>query len=447
MIATHVPVGPPGHWLAGHLPDFRTDRLGFLTRCAREYGDMVPLRFAHRRILLVNHPDQIEEILVTHSKHFIKHFALRLNPVILGKGLLTSEGDFWLRQRRLIQPVFVRTRIQSYAGDMVALTEKMLAAWKPGEACDIHEEMMRLTLAIAAKTLFNAEVGGDAHTIAGAMAVMQDNFLERFNSILPLPLWIPTPANLRARRAVRQLDDVMYRIIRARREAKSDEGDLLSLLLHARDEDDGSRMTDKQLRDEAMTLFLAGHETTALTLSWTWYLLGQHPEAERELWAELDGVLAGRQPNVDDWPKLKYTEMVALEAMRLYPPAYVIGREAITDCVIGGCAVPRGMTVLLPQWVVQRDPRFFDEPETFRPGRWGEERMKSMPRFAYFPFGGGPRVCIGQQFAMMELVLILATIARKYRFRLRPGVTVTPHASFTLRPSPGVPGVIEARSP
>jgi cytochrome P450 len=445
MTSLRVPVGPKGSWLGGNLPDFRKHRLDFLTRCAREHGDMVKLRFAHRHIYLICHPDFIEEVLVTHSKHFTKHFALRLNPVILGNGLLTSEGDFWLRQRRLIQPVFNRSRIVGYASAMVEAAQRLLATWKPGERRDMHAEMMRVTLDIAAKTLFGAEVGDAAETIAHALEVAQENFLLRFNSIMPLPMWIPTPANRRMSRAVQQLDDVIYRIIRQRREQPSDRGDLLSLLLHARDEDDGSAMTDKQLRDEAMTLFLAGHETTALTLSWAWYLLAHHPEAEQKLWAELDTVLARRTPTVEDWPKLKFTEMIALESMRLYPPAYLVGREAIVDCAIGGYAVPRGTTLLMPQWVVQRDPRFFDEPDAFRPERWGEERIKTLPKFAYFPFGGGPRVCIGQQFAMMELVLILATIAQKFRFRMPPGATVAPLAFFTLRPATGIPGVIEPR--
>jgi cytochrome P450 len=355
-----------------------------------------------------------------------------------------------------MQPVFNRSRILGYAAAMVDVTQRHLASWKPGERRDIHVEMMRVTLDIAAKTLFGAEVGNEAQAIANAMEVAQQNFIGRFNSLLPLPMWIPSPGNLRMRRAVRKLDDVMYGIIRQRRADMQTPGnrstasqgvgdDLLSLLLRARDEDDGAGMTDKQLRDEAMTLFLAGHETTALVLSWTWFLLAEHPEAEQKLMAEVDAVLAGRTPTADDWPKLKFTEMVALESMRLYPPAYIIGREATVDCEIGGYAVPRGTTVLMSQWVVQRDPRFFEEPEKFRPERWGQERIKSLPKFAYFPFGGGPRVCIGQQFAMMELVLILATIAQKFRFRMQPGATVTAVASFTLRPATGIPGVIEGR--
>ncbi|MBM3997502.1 MAG: cytochrome P450 [Planctomycetes bacterium] len=445
MSQLRVPDGPPGTWIGGNLAEFRADRLDFLTRCARDYGDMVWIRLFLRRVYLAFHPDLIEEVLVTQSKHFIKHFALRLNPVLLGNGLLTSEGDFWLRQRRLIQPVFNRSRIMSYGPPMVDAAQRMLAGWKAGERRDIHAEMMHVTLAIAAKTLFNTEVDGDAEGVAAAIEVMQDNFLERFNSLWPLPLWIPTPANLRAKWAAQALDDILFRIIRQRRAENVDKGDLLSLLLNARDEDDGKGMNDTQVRDEAMTLFLAGHETTALVLSWAWYLMAQHPDAEKRLWAELDEVLGDRSPTVDDWPKLKFTEMIALESMRLYPPAYVVGREATVDCEIGGYAVPAGTTILMPEWVVQRDPRFYDEPDKFKPERWGEERMKSLPKFAYFPFGGGPRVCIGQQFAMMELVLILATIAQKFRFRMQPGTTVTPLPTFTLRPIPGIPGVIEPR--
>jgi cytochrome P450 len=444
MVQLRTPDGPKGHWLLGNLPTAPSARLDFFVNCAREFGDMVKLRFVHRSVFLVSNPAYIEEILVTHSKNFNKHFGLRVNPLILGKGLLTSEGDFWLRQRRLIQPVFIRGRIVSYATSMVAAAERLIAGWKAGESRDIMTEMMHVTLEIAAKTLFGAEVD-DAHAVARAMEVMQNNFLERFARLLPLPLWIPTPGNLRVKRAVRHLDDILFGFIRKRRAEYVERGDLLSLLLHARDEDDGSRMTDRQVRDEAMTLFLAGHETTALTLSWVWYLMAQHPEAEQKLWVELETVLGDRTPTVEDWPRLKFTEMIALESMRLYPPAYVIGREAIADCTIGGYVVPRGTTLLMPQWVVQRDARFYDDPEKFRPERWGEERVKTMPKFAYFPFGGGPRVCIGQQFAMMEMVMILATIAQKFRFRLQPGATVTPLPTFTLRPVPGIPGVIEPR--
>jgi cytochrome P450 len=439
-----VPMGPKGHWLTGNLPEFRRARLDFLTNCARTYGAVTALRFAHRPIFLLSHPDLIEEVLVTQSRHFIKHFALRLNPLLLGKGLLTSEGDFWLKQRRLIQPVFARSRIASYAPAMVAAARQITGSWRTGEKRDIMVEMMRVTLQISAKTLFDADVGAEAQTIVAALQVLQDNFLVRFGSLVPVPIWIPTPANLGLRRAVRRLDDILYGFIRQRRAHNIDRGDLLSLLLHARDEQ-GGQMTDRQVRDEAMTLFLAGHETTALALSWAWYLLAQHPEAEQKLAAEVQQVLGDRDPRVDDCPRLKYAEMVALEAMRLYPPAYVVGREAIADCVIGGYRVRRGTTLLMSQWVVQRDPQYYPEPERFRPERWGEDATKSLPKFAYFPFGGGPRLCIGNTFAMMELVLVLAAIAQRFHFRLQRGAEVRPQPTFTLRPLPGVPGEIVAR--
>jgi cytochrome P450 len=439
-----LPSGPKGHWLGGNLPDFRRDRLNFLVRCARTYGDVVALRFAHRRIYLVSAPDLIEDVLATHARHFIKHFALRFNPLVFGKGLLTSEGEFWLRQRRLIQPAFVRGRLAGYAPAMVAAARRVTASWRPGERRDILVEMMQLTLEVAAKTLFDAEVGGEAQAVVDALQILQDNFLSRFNALVPVPWWVPTPANFRLRRAVRRLDDILYGFIRQRRAQNVDKGDLLSLLLHAQDED-GSRMTDRQVRDEAMTLFLAGHETTALALAWSWYLLAQHPEAEEKLAAEARQVLGDRDPTVEDAPRLKYAEMVALEAMRLYPPAYVVGREALVDCAVGGFHVPRGTTLLMSQWVVQRDPRFFPDPERFRPERWAEEATRALPKFAYFPFGGGPRLCIGNTFATLELVLVLASIAQRFHFRMQPGAVVTPQPTFTLRPVPGVPGEIVVR--
>src|SRR5262249_44479615 len=345
-MATTLPPRPPGRWFTGHLRDFSRDRLGFMERCAREYGDVTAVRLGPHRVYLVNHPDLIEEVLLTKSRHFIKHFALRLNPLILGKGLLTSEGDFWLRQRRLIQPAFIRSRLASYGSSMVAAAERVLAEWKPGEMREMASEMSRITLDITAATLF----GGDAHDSAGEvrdiLQFMQESFLVRFSRIIPIPNWLPTPHNRRARRLVGRLDEIVYGFIKQRRQNGEYNGDLLSILLQARDEDDGGGMTDQQVRDEAMTLFLAGHETTALALSWTWYLLAMHPEAEERLLTELGDVLRGRAPSVEDLPHLKYTEAVVTEAMRILPPVYAIGREALDDCEIGGFRVPRKTTIL-----------------------------------------------------------------------------------------------------
>jgi cytochrome P450 len=440
------PPGPPTSWLRGNLAAFRGDRLGFLTDCAR-YGDVVYVRFGPRRVFLLNHPDLIEQVLVGHGRDFIKHFALRLNPLVFGKGLLTSEGDFWLRQRRLIQPAFSRQRLAAYATPMVAAAQHMGASWKAGETRDIFAEMMRLTLAIAARTLFGADVEGDAREIGNALRMLQEDFDARTNRLLTLPVWVPTPYNLRHRRVVRKLDQVIYRFIRQRRAEKGETNDLLSLLLHARDEDDGTRMTDKQVRDEAMTLFLASHETTALALSWTWYLLARHPHIAEELRAEVERVIGDRPPTADDVPELTFAEKVVLESMRLLPPVYIMGREVTQDCTLGGYRMRRGMTVLMSQWVVQHDPRFYAAPETFRPQRWSADFMRTLPKFAYFPFGGGPRLCIGNTFAMMEMTLILAVLAQRFHFTLVPGHEVVPWPTFTLRPRDGIMATIAARHP
>lgn len=439
------PPGPKGHWLSGNLGQYKLGRLEYLTRCARDYGDVVALRFGPRRIYLVSHPDLIESILVANSRNYIKHFALRMTPLVLGKGLLTSEGDFWLRQRRLMQPAFSRQRVATYGAVMVEAAERLLAGWKPGETRDILAEMMRLTLDIAARTLFGADVAGAASEVREALGVLQDTFLARFNSLVPIPVIIPTPANLRLRRAVKRLDNIIYGMIRQRRQSQEDRGDVLSLLLHARDETDNSQMTDRQVRDEAMTLFLAGHETTALTLSWTWYLLARHPEVETRLLDEMESVLGSRQPTADDCQRLRYAENVVLESMRLYPPAYVIGRENLEACEVGSFFAPCGTTMLMSQWVVQRDSRFFEEPERFRPERWAEGLAQRLPKYAYFPFGGGPRLCIGNTFALMETVLVLATLARRYRFTLAPGHAVVVLPTFTLRPANGIKAVLTPR--
>jgi cytochrome P450 len=406
---------------------------------------VVYVRFGPRRIFLLNHPDLIEQVLVGHGRDFIKHFALRLNPLVFGKGLLTSEGDVWLRQRRLIQPAFTRQRIAAYAPTMLAATGRMMDAWQPGETRDIFADMMRLTLGIAARTLFGADVEDDTTQVGQALEMLQRDFDARTNRLFSPPVWVPTPYNLRHRRVMRRLDELIYRFIRERRAEAGEKGDLLSLLLHARDQDDGTRMTDKQVRDEAMTLFLAGHETTALALAWTWYLLARHPEAARQLHAEVDRVIGDRPPGADDVAALGFTEKIVLESMRVLPPVYIMGREVTDDCTLGGYRMPRGVTVLMSQWVVQRDPRFFENPEEFHPERWTADFIRRLPKFAYFPFGGGPRLCIGNSFAMMEMVLILAALGQRYHFTLAADREVAPWPTFTLRPQGGIMAAVRAR--
>ena len=439
---------PPGpsnglkRWSLGPLNS--GDPLKYFTGLMREYGDLVSLRVLNFRILLLNHPDHIEDVLVNHPRKFIRGRVLLANKRVFGRGLLTSDGDFWLRQRRLAQPAFHRARIAGYASTMVEYTERLLHEWQDGEERDIHAEMMRLTLQIVGKTLFDADVERDAQDIGKSMELLLE-LSANFRRTIFIPHWVPTPTNFRLERAIRQIEKVLYRMIAEKRASGRDSGDLLSMLLAAQDED-GSRMTDQQLRDEAITLFLAGHETTANTLSWTWWLLAQSPAVEAKLHAELRTVLAGRAPSLDDLPKLVYTNHIITESMRLYPPAWGTARTAIEDHEIAGYAIPKGSGVSFAQWSVHRDARWYDAPDEFRPERWEGDLLKRNPKFAYFPFGGGPRQCIGNTFALMETALTLATIAQQYRFRLVPGHPVVPLASITLRPRYGIRVVMESRT-
>ena len=435
-----LPRGPKGRFLLGSGPDLARDQLGFYASCAREYGDVVPMRLGPHRALLIYHPDAIEDVLVTRNRDFIKSPGVRLLRWLLGDGLFLAEGDLWLRQRRLIQPAFHRERVAAYGEVMTAYTARRMADWKDGDVRDVHAEMMALTQAIVAKTLFDADVADESDAIVQASNMVIEDFGARLVSLLQqiIPRWVPTPTNLRTRRAIRRLDEVVYRMIADRRQSDEDRGDLLSILLHAQDADDGSRMTNRQVRDEVMTLFMAGHETTAVALSWTWYLLANHPEVDAKLAEELRVVVGDRTPAVADVPHLPYTAMVINESMRLYPPGYAVGRQAAKATEVAGHPVAPGVIVILPTWVVHRDPRWWEEPEAFRPERWADDLSRRRPRFAYFPFGGGPRQCIGNGFATMEAILLLATIARRFRLTMVPGQRVIPTPYVTLRPEPGL---------
>jgi cytochrome P450 len=440
-----TPPGPKGQFLLGVMRDFNADTLGFITRC-RDYGDVVRTRFLWVHAYFLYNPDDIEAILTTKAKSFRKAQSLR-SPFfarLVGNGLVTSEGDFWRRQRRLAQPAFHRQRISSYGEVMVDYAQRAINQWHEGDQLDISKEMTRLTLEIVVKTLFNADVSNDADHVGAMLSEVVKPFASQATLKWILDNRLPTPGHRRYFNAVSEIDRIVFRIISERRAAKSDEGDLLSMLLQAQDED-GSQMTDGQLRDEVMTLFLAGHETTALALSWTWYLLAMHPEAEAKFHAELDEVLQGRTPNVDDMRRLTYTEMIAKETMRLYPPAYAVGREALEDTAIGGYRVPKGSQVFAFQWVTQRDARYFDNPDKFEPERWTTERSESLPKYAYFPFGGGPRQCIGNYFAMMEVVLLLATIGQRFKFALAPDHKVEVLPVLSLRPKDGIRVVVHER--
>ena len=440
-----LPPGPKGHPILGVMPEFNRDTLRFITRC-RDYGDVVRARFLYVTAYFLFHPNDIEYVVSTNAKNFVKAMSLRSNffQRLVGNGLLTSEGEVWKRQRRLAQPAFHRQRISAYVDVMIDYTERMISTWREGEIRDIHRDMMRLTLEIVVRTLFNADVSQDADKVGRVLSQIVKPFASQATIKWILDNRLPTTSHRRFHREAQEIDDIVYRIIAERRARGLDQGDLLSMLLGAQDED-GSQMTDKQLRDEVMTIFLAGHETTALTLSWTWYLLGQNPAVEERFHAELDEVLGGRLPAMEDLQRLKYTELIVREAMRLYPPAYGLGREAIEECEIGGFRVPRKTQVFMFQWVTQRDPRFFPEPDAFQPERWTEEFANGLPKYAYFPFGGGPRFCIGNTFATMEILLVLATIGQRLRLSLAPDHPVSILPAMSLRPKDGIKVTIAHR--
>ena len=434
-----LPPGP-GTGFARSLLGFRRDPLGFLMSLASRYGDVVYFRLVGPQgIYLINNPEYIKDILVTNSRNFTKSRGLEVAKRFLGEGLLTSEGEFHRRQRRLAQPAFHQQRIESYGTTMVHYADAFSERWHDNHAVDMAEEMMKLTLAVVGKTLFDADVESEAGEIREALTEIMHVF--RFGLTLPFGdkiekiLVFP---RLRFQRAKARLDAIIYRIIGERRASGVDRGDLLSMLLMSQDEDSHDGMTDQQVRDEAMTLFLAGHETTANALTWAWYLISQDAEVERRLQAELDKVLAGRLPAAKDASRLPYTEAVFAEAMRLYPPAWVTGRRALADYKIGDYHIPAGSILLMSQWVTHHDQRFFSDPFKFDPDRWTPELRASRPRFAYYPFGGGPRVCIGEPFAWMEGVLLIATLARKWRASLVPGHRVETEPLITLRPKYGM---------
>jgi cytochrome P450 len=448
MSAAALPVrppGPPGAPVVGHLLQFRRDILRFVERTAGGYGDVVYYRFGPQEVFMVRHPDLVKEVLVTRQHDFVKGRGIQWAKLFLGDGLLTSEGAFHTRQRRLAAPAFHRHRIGAYADVMAHFAERTRSGWTHGAEMDVDREMMALTLAIAAKTLFDADVDSEVASVAESLTTVVEQF-PRF--ALPFAAYIqrlPLPSNRRFRRAAARLDKTVYRIIAARRNDPRDRGDLLSMLMAARDEEgDGRGMSDLQLRDEVMTLLLAGHETTANALIWTWYLLSQNPEPERRMHEEIDALGDGL-PGMDDLPRLAYTERVLAESMRLFPPAWGVGRRVIREVTIGGYTLPVGAAVGLYSWVLHRDARFWPDPERFDPERFTPEAKAARPKFAYFPFGGGARQCIGESFAWMEGVLILATIAQRWRLRLVPGHRVEPQALITLRARYGMRMIAERR--
>jgi cytochrome P450 len=444
------PPGPPAYRLFRTLREMRRDPLRLLGSMSERYGDVVYIRFLTIPVYLIRHPDHVRHVLQERHTIYDKDtFDYHMLKPLVGEGLLTSNGAPWLRARRLIQPAFHRERLAALGTLMSERILAMLERWRPmvasNQPFDVAEEMTRLTLDVVTRALFGADLSHETDAITRGLVTFMQHVLERISSPLALLPPLPTPGNLRARAAVRGLDRVVAGIIATRRRRAADTGDLLSMLLLARDEETGEGMTDRQLRDEVMTLLLAGHETTANALNWTWCLLAQHPEATGKLAAELTHVLGGRTPSMADRPQLTYTRMVVEEAMRLYPPAWIVPRGAREDDEIAGFGVRAGSVVLLSPYLTHRHPGIWENPERFDPERFTPERAAARPRFAYFPFGGGPRLCIGNAFAMTEAQLAVATVAQRYRLDLLPGQRVRPEPLVTLRPSGGLPMTVRPR--
>ena len=434
--------GPKGPLVSGTMREYGADPIAAMRRWRDEYGDLVPIRFGPFRAHMAFGPAEIEEVLVDRAADYRKSFGTRMLIPLLGNGLLTAEGGEWLRHRRLASPAFHRERVADYGRIMAGYAEDSVRSWPEDERVDLHEAMTALTLRIVARTLFDTDVTPRIEEVARLGAEIQDFYYGRFASLrFLIPTWLPTPGNRRLARAIRRLDEVVYSIISERRPGE-DRGDLLSMLLLARDED-GLGMSRRQIRDEVMTLLLAGHETTALALTWAFMLLDRNPAARERLEAELRGTLGDRRATPEDVAALPYTQAVVNETLRLYPPAYVTGREAVRDTRIGDLRVPSRHIILISMHATHRDPRFYPEPDAFRPERWLDGLEKRLPRGAFIPFGMGSRKCVGAVFAMMEATLLLATIARRWRFELTAEEIPT-HPSITLRPATAVESRVRA---
>jgi cytochrome P450 len=423
---------------------FRADPVAYFAAIFRTFGDVAALRAWPFTSFFLCHPDHIKHVLQENNQGYVKGIVVAKLKVLIGEGLFTSEGDFWRRQRRLAQPAFHRQRVAGFAESMTSATALVLDRWAPrarsGEPFDVSAEMSRLTLDVVGRTLFGRGLADRSELVSGALLEALDLMNHRVTSFVPSPIWWPSAANRRLRRAIRTLDRVVYEIIEERRRAGEDQGDLLSMLMQARDEESGATMTDRQLRDEVMTFLLAGHETTAMALSWTWYLLAGHPDVERRLVDEIATVLGGRVPTADDVPRLGYVRQVVEEAMRLYPPVAAFVRQAVRPDTIGGYRIPKGSVVNIVPWVTHRHPAFWAHPDRFDPDHFAPEAVRERPRFAYLPFSGGPRLCIGNEFALMEAQLVLAMTLQRYRLRLtaeRP--VVEPEMQLTFRPKHGLP--------
>ncbi|PTL76986.1 cytochrome P450 [Vitiosangium sp. GDMCC 1.1324] len=445
-----IATGPRGLPLIGVARDARKDVLGFLMRTVAEHGPVVQYRFGPGRAYLVTHPDGLKYVLQDNSKNYTKdHFSYSMVRRVVGDGLLTSQGETWLKQRRLAQPAFHRARIAAMAEQMVRATAEFSEHWaesqRTGAPRHAVRDMMALTLRIVGEALLGTDVRAETEVVSAAFNVVSEQTVERFRTLRLIPPILPTAYDRAYRRANHTLREVVARVIAKRREHLEDRGDLLSMFMLARDEETGEQMDDAHLQGEVLTMMIAGHETTATTLSWVWVLLEQNPEVERQLHAELESVLGGRAPTAEDVPRLVYTRRVLDETLRLYPPVYILSRKVMEDDTVYGYQVLAGSSLDMSPYVTHRLAEFWPDPERFDPDRFTPEKIAARPRYAYFPFLGGPRQCIGNTFALMEGTLILATLAQRHRPRMVAGYTPKPEPLLTLRPASELPVMITAR--
>ncbi|ADU32117.1 cytochrome P450 [Evansella cellulosilytica] len=427
---SNYPPGPKEKWLTGSLRAFQSSPLKFLTSLSEKYGTVSKFRLGpFQDVYLVNDPDLIKEILVSKQQSFIKSRDIQSLKSIVGNGLLTSEKGFHLKQRRMIQPAFKKTHITTYAQDMIDTTNKYISRWSSRAERLVSDDMMDIALGIISKTMFSMEFEEGASVIGEPMEETMRTAVRRMRSILPLPLWIPVKQNRKYKQAIKELDNVLFRLIKERKETEVEHEDLLGVLMRAKDETDGLSMEDNQLRDELMTIFLAGHETTANALTWTLYLLSQHRKIQDKLFKEIASITRDGPVKPEHFGRLTYAQHVISESLRLYPPAYVIGRQAAEDTEINGYRIKKGDMILMSQYVMQRNRKYYEDPHTFIPERFENDFIKTIPEYAYFPFGGGPRVCIGNHFAFMEAVLVLACLSKQFKF-------TSPHEPQKIKPQP-----------
>jgi cytochrome P450 len=440
--SNYVPPGPKPHWLVGSLPEFRRDPLEFLTHCVRTYGDTVSFRILRVPVYLLTRPDHIEIVLSTNSGSFIKGRLIRAS-LLFGKGLFASDGAAWARLRKLNQPAFRRDRVTAYARATQDCARRMVGRWRDGDTFDIHAAMNELTVQIVSRALFGLDVEAYSAEVGACMHTVLEHFRAQVDTGLLIPQSFPTPGNLRMKRALARLEGIVHRIIRERRTSGRRTDDLLSSLLQPGDS--GACLTDGELCDEVKTLLVIGNDTTAVTLTWMCYLLSQHPAVEERLASEIAAVIGDRPVTLEDVPRLMYASRILLESLRLYPPAWSIPRVAVEDCKIGELTVARGTSITVPLWVIHRDPRHFAEPDMFDPDRWADGFRERLPAFAYFPFGSGPRGCMGESFAMVEALLILVMIAQRFRLRRVDPEPVLPWPTLTLQPRGAVRMRLEQR--